>query len=54
MTILIIILTFVVFCGIIYLFMNLPGCTGNCMQGRQECDCPLRKDKDDIRQDKRP
>lgn len=33
--------------------LNTPGCTGTCMQGTFECDCPLRKDKDDIRQDKR-
>lgn len=32
----------------------MPGCTGSCMQGNYECDCPLKKDKDDIRQDKRP
>ncbi len=28
--------------------MHIPGCTGNCNQGRYECDCPLRKEKDDI------
>lgn len=54
MTILIIILTFLVFCGFIIIFLNMPGCTGSCMQGNYECDCPLKKDKDDIRQDKRP
>ena len=54
MTLLVVILTLIVFCGIIILFMHLPGCTGSCLQGRYECDCPLRKDKDDIRQDKRP
>jgi hypothetical protein len=34
--------------------MRAPGCTGNCLQGRAKCDCVFRKDKDDIRQDKRP
>ncbi len=48
MTILITILTFLVFCGFIVLFINLPGCTGNCMQGRLECDCPLGEKKNDI------
>lgn len=48
MTILITILTFIVFCAIIVLFMNLPGCTGSCSQGRLECDCPLGNKKDDI------
>lgn len=54
MTILITILTFIIFCAFIVVFLNMPGCTGNCQQGRYECDCTLRKDKDDFRQDKRP
>ena len=54
MIILVAIVTLIIFCAIIILFMHMPGCTGNCMQGNFECDCPLRKDKDDIQQDKRP
>jgi hypothetical protein len=54
MIFLLVILTLIVFCGIIILFMNLPGCTGSCMQGKYECDCPLKESKNDIRQDKRP
>jgi hypothetical protein len=28
--------------------LNMPGCTGNCHQGKYECDCPLKKEKNDI------
>ena len=30
--------------------LEMPGCSGNCMQGRMPCDCPLGK-KNDIQQD---
>lgn len=30
----------------VYTTLNMPGCTGNCNQGRGECDCPLKKDKE--------
>jgi hypothetical protein len=45
--ILIILCLIIIYLGI-YVTMHIPGCTGNCNQGRYECDCPLRKEKDDI------
>jgi hypothetical protein len=54
MTILLIIAILIILYVLIVVLLKAPGCTGNCMQGRLECDCPLGGKKDDIRQDKRP
>lgn len=45
---------FLIILGLVILYLgivitlNIPGCTGNCKQGRKECDCPLRNKKNDI------
>jgi hypothetical protein len=54
MTLVLIILAIILLYFAVILLMRAPGCTGNCLQGRAKCDCVFRKDKDDIRQDKRP
>jgi len=46
MTILLIIIGLIIVYLGIYVTMHIPGCTGNCNQGRNECDCPLRKGKE--------
>jgi hypothetical protein len=48
MTVLLIIVGLIIVYLGIYVTMNIPGCSGNCSQGRYECDCPLKKDKNDI------
>lgn len=48
MTILAIIGILIILYILVTLLLQAPGCTGNCMQGRQECDCPLGKNKNDI------
>jgi hypothetical protein len=54
MTILLVIAVVTILYVLIVLMLQIPGCTGNCMQGRLECDCPLGEKKNDIQQDKRP
>ena len=49
MTIIAIIAILAILYILVTLLLQIPGCTGNCEQGRRECDCPLGKNKNDIR-----
>jgi len=46
LTVLLITLGLIVIYWAVTITLNMPGCTGNCNQGRSECDCGLKKKND--------